>query len=64
MALDKKREVLPAYRQHLEFLTFRANLPRARLARVGPVLRRYREYGVHASGLASVFMDLALKRQG
>ena len=64
MVLDKKREVLPAYRKHLEFLTFRANLPRARLARVGPVLKRSREYGVHASGLASVFKDLALKRQG
>jgi glycosyltransferase involved in cell wall biosynthesis len=64
IALDTKREVLPAYQQHLEFLTYRATLPGGRLARVGPVLRRYREYGVHASGLASVFKDLALKRQG
>jgi len=62
MALDTSREVLPAYRQHLEFLSFRASLPAARPARVGPVLRRYRQYRVHASGMASVFKDLALKR--
>lgn len=64
MTLDTTREVLPAYQRHLEFLTFRASLPGARLARIEPVLRRYREYRVHASGLASVFKDLALKRQG
>lgn len=64
MAQDTKRQVLPAYQQHLEFLTFRASLPAARLARARPVLSRYRQYGVHASGLASVVKDLALKRQG
>ena len=61
MVLDKKRDVLPAYQGHLQFLLFRSNLP-ARLARLGPVLRRYSQYGVHASGLASVLKDLALKR--
>jgi glycosyltransferase involved in cell wall biosynthesis len=64
MDLDKGREVLPAYRQHLEFLSFRAELPAARLTRLGPVLSRFSQYRVHASGLASAFKDLALKRQG
>jgi glycosyltransferase involved in cell wall biosynthesis len=64
MSLDTRREVMQAYRQHLEFLTFRASLPGVRLARVAPVLRRYPEYRLHASGLASVFKDLALKQQG
>ena len=64
MALDKRREVLPAYRQHLEFLSFRAELPAARLARLGPVLGRYPQYRIHASGLASAFKDLVLEREG
>jgi glycosyltransferase involved in cell wall biosynthesis len=63
MVLDKGREVLPAYQGHLQFLLFRSNLPAHRLARLGPVLRRYSQYGVHASGLASVLKDLALKRR-
>ena len=40
------------------------SLPAARLARLGPVLRRYPQYRVHASGLASAFKDLALEREG
>jgi len=64
MALVKGREVLPAYQQHLQFLSFRANLPGHRLARLGPILARYSQYGVHASGWASMFKDLALERQG
>jgi glycosyltransferase involved in cell wall biosynthesis len=60
--LDKERPVLPAYQGHLQFLSFRANLPAPRLARLGPILRRYSQYGEHASGLASALKDLALKR--
>jgi len=63
MVLDKDREVLPAYQQHLQFLSFRANLPARRLARLGPILARYSQYGVHATGLASVLKDLSLNRQ-
>jgi glycosyltransferase involved in cell wall biosynthesis len=63
MTLDEEREVLPAYRDHLQFLSFRANLPGRRLMRVGPVLAHYSQYGVHASGLASVLKDIAFRRQ-
>ena len=62
MALDKRREVLAAYQEHLQFLSFRANLPAPRLARLGPILTRYSQYGVHASGLPSALKDLVLKR--
>lgn len=54
--------VLRAYHEHLQFLSLRANLPPGRLARLGPVLKRYSQYGAHASGLPSVLKDLALKR--
>jgi glycosyltransferase involved in cell wall biosynthesis len=63
MVLAKDREVLPAYQQHLQFLSFRATLPAHRVARLGPILARYYQYGVHARGLASVLKDLSLKRQ-
>jgi glycosyltransferase involved in cell wall biosynthesis len=63
MTLDEGREVLPAYQGQLQFLSFRANLPARRLARLGPILARYSQYGVHASGLASVLKDLAFRRQ-
>jgi len=62
MVLDKRRGVLPAYQEHLRFLSFRANLPAQRLARLGPILTRYSQYGVHASGLPSALKDLVLKR--
>ena len=62
MILDSRREVLPVYQEHLQFLSFRASLPGHRLARLGPILTRYSHYRVHASGLASALKDLALKR--
>jgi glycosyltransferase involved in cell wall biosynthesis len=62
MALDQRRPALPAYQEHLQFLSFRARLPASRLARLGPILTRYSQYGVHASGLPSVLKDLILKR--
>jgi glycosyltransferase involved in cell wall biosynthesis len=63
MNLDEGRGVLSAYEDHLQFLSFRASLPACRLSRLGPVLARYSQYRVHASGLASVLKDLALRRQ-
>jgi glycosyltransferase involved in cell wall biosynthesis len=63
LVADTKRPVLPAYQDHLQFLSFRANLPVSRMARVTPILQRYPQYGVHASGLASALKDLALKRR-
>jgi hypothetical protein len=63
MGLDQKRPVLSAYQEHLQFLSFRANLPARRLARLGLILMQYSQYGVHASGLASAFKDLALERE-
>lgn len=63
MTLDERRRVLPAYQDHLQFLSFRANLPARRLARLGPVLTRYCQYDVHASGWASALKDIAFRRQ-
>ena len=60
--LNQDREVLSAYRRHLQFLRFRSELPARRVARLGPILARYGQYAVHASGLASVLKDLALAR--
>jgi glycosyltransferase involved in cell wall biosynthesis len=62
MVPDKRRAVLAAYQGHLQFLSFRANLPARRLARLGPILTRYSQYGIHASGLPSVLKDLVLGR--
>jgi glycosyltransferase involved in cell wall biosynthesis len=62
MVLDKRREVLPAYQEHLQFLSFRAYLPASRFARLGPILTRYTQYGEHASGLPSALKDLVLPR--
>ena len=63
MGLDTTRPALPAYRGHLQFLSFRAGLPASRLARIGPILLRYFQYREHASGLASALKDLVLDRQ-
>jgi glycosyltransferase involved in cell wall biosynthesis len=60
--LQHEREVLSAYHRHLQFLLFRSNLPARRLARLSPILRRYFQYRVHASGLASALKDLTLER--
>ncbi len=62
MALDREREVLPVYQQHLQFLRFRSNLPAGRVARLAQVLTHYVQYRVHASGLASGLKDLALNK--
>jgi len=58
-----KRPVLSAYQEHLRFLSFRAGLPIVRLARLGPILKQYSQYQVHASGSASALKDLVLKRK-
>jgi glycosyltransferase involved in cell wall biosynthesis len=60
MVLDAQRDVLPAYRRHLQFLLFRSGLPESRWKRFVPVLRHYAGYEVHASGLPSVLKDLVL----
>jgi glycosyltransferase involved in cell wall biosynthesis len=60
----QEREVLPAYRRHLQFLLFRSNLPARRLARLGLILKQCSRYRVHASGLASALKDLVLERPG
>ena len=62
MTPEGKREVLPAYRRHLQFLLFRSNLPASRLARLGSIFSWYSGYQAHASGLASALKDLALAR--
>ena len=41
MVPDVRRQVLPVYQQHLQFLAFRANLPALRLVRLGPILTHY-----------------------
>ena len=62
MPLDEDRPVLPAYQQQLQFLSFRSSLPAHRLMRVVPILRRFSQYELHASGLPSMLKDLALRR--
>jgi glycosyltransferase involved in cell wall biosynthesis len=62
MGLDDTRGVLPAYQQHLQFLSFRFGLPASRLSRLVPILKNYPQYEMHASGLASMLKDLALAR--
>jgi glycosyltransferase involved in cell wall biosynthesis len=62
MALEQHRGALPAYRQHLEFLSFRSSLPVRRLMRLAPILTHYSEYEMHASGLPSMLKDLVLER--
>jgi hypothetical protein len=62
MVLDPRRPVLPVYQDHLQFLSFRANLPVHRAARLGPILTRYPQYRVHSSGLLSALKDLLTKR--
>jgi hypothetical protein len=64
MMPDDTRGVLPAYQQHLQFLSFRYGLPASRLARLVPILKNYPQYEIHASGLASMVKDLALARSG
>jgi glycosyltransferase involved in cell wall biosynthesis len=64
MPVDQGRAVRLAYQQHLQFLSFRSGLPARRLMRLGPILKRYSQYRVHASGLASALKDLALERSG
>jgi Glycosyl transferase family 2 len=62
MALAQDRGALPAYRQHLEFLSFRSSLPVRRLMRLAPILTHHSQYQLHASGLPSMLKDLSLKR--
>jgi glycosyltransferase involved in cell wall biosynthesis len=62
MALDKRRAVLPAYQEHLKFLSFRVSLSARRPARLGPILTHYSQYGIHASGLPSALKDFVLRR--
>lgn len=54
----QRPEVLLAYRQHLQFLRFRSNLPENRGLRLAPVLAHLPGYGEHASGWRSVLKDL------
>jgi hypothetical protein len=62
MVPDEERGVLPAYQQHLQFLSFRYGLPASRVSRLVPILKNYPQYEIHASGLASMLKDLALAR--
>jgi glycosyltransferase involved in cell wall biosynthesis len=60
MGVGEGSEVLSAYRQHLQFLQFRAALPASRLQRTAPILTRPGQYKQHASGLPSMLKDLLL----
>jgi glycosyltransferase involved in cell wall biosynthesis len=62
MPLDEGRPVLPAYQQHLQFLSFRSSLPAHRLMRAIRILTHYSQYEMHASGLPSMLKDLVLER--
>jgi hypothetical protein len=62
MTLAQDPGVLAAYQQHLQFLSFRSGLPARRLERLFPILTRYLQYHLHASGLPSMLKDLVLER--
>ena len=62
MALEQGRGALPAYQEHLEFLSFRSSLPVSRRQRLARILTHYSQYEVHASGLPSMLKDLVLER--
>ena len=62
MPPEEGRAVRLAYQQHLQFLSFRSGLPAHRLIRVVPILTRYSQYELHASGLPSMLKDLVFKR--
>ena len=62
LALPDGKGVLPAFRRHLQFLSFRYGLPATRTTRVVPILKHHWRYREHASGLASMVKDLILKR--
>jgi hypothetical protein len=62
MPPEQGQAVRRAYQQHLQFLSFRSALPAHRVTRVVPVLTHFSQYGLHASGLPSMFKDLLLKR--
>ena len=62
MTLAQGSGALAAYQQHLQFLSFRSGLPARRLARLFPILTRYLQYHLHASGLPSMLKDLLLER--
>jgi glycosyltransferase involved in cell wall biosynthesis len=63
MTPDRGRAVLPAYLDHLQFLYFRLGPHTHRLMRLRPVLAHYSQYGIHASGVASMLKDLILSKQ-
>jgi glycosyltransferase involved in cell wall biosynthesis len=62
MTLAQGPGALAAYQQHLQFLSFRSGLPARRLDRLFPILTRYLQYHLHASGLPSMLKDLVLER--
>jgi glycosyltransferase involved in cell wall biosynthesis len=59
MSLDQRgRSIFLSYQAWLRFAEFRAGLPRRRVSRLLPVLRRHSGYAKHALGLRSAMKDL------
>ncbi len=59
---ERGRRVLSAYQAWLRFALFRTNLPRRRLSRLAPVLKKYSWYTRHAFGFKSAVKDLVRSR--
>jgi glycosyltransferase involved in cell wall biosynthesis len=59
---ERGRRVFSAYEAWLRFALFRANLPRRRLSRLAPVLKKYSWYARHAFGFKSAVKDLVRSR--
>jgi glycosyltransferase involved in cell wall biosynthesis len=63
LSLDERgRAILCSYRAWLRFASFRSNLPRRRLSRLAPVLKKYSWYSRHALGFKSAVKDLVRSR--
>jgi glycosyltransferase involved in cell wall biosynthesis len=54
--------ILSSYQAWLQFASFRCKLPRQRLSRLAPVLKKHSWYAVHAFGFKSALKDILRSR--
>jgi glycosyltransferase involved in cell wall biosynthesis len=63
MSLDERGcGILSSYQAWLRFASFRCNLPRRRLSRLAPVLKKHSWYAAHAFGFKSALKDILRSR--
>ena len=59
---ERGHALLACYRAHLKFVRYRHDLPRRRLARLGPMLKQHAAYSKCASGVLSMATDFFLSK--